>query len=103
VEWPIGQVISGADRAIARLVSQSWKSDRQSVNSEFPSFAAEIVLGSQSRPKSSCSAVGQNERFGVTATERKFGETIAATRLDPSVVQPKREGRFFLFESAVTI
>jgi hypothetical protein len=28
----------------------------------------------------------------MAATERKFGETIVRTRLDPSVVQPKIEG-----------
>jgi hypothetical protein len=39
----------------------------------------------------------------VTATERKFGETVVPTGLDPSVVQPKSEGANFLFESAVTL
>jgi hypothetical protein len=45
---------------------------------------------------------GKMRRSGVTATERKFGEAIEPTWLDPSVLQPKSEWANFLFESTVT-
>jgi hypothetical protein len=53
-----------------------------------------LCYGAQSRPEVRM-RLDRRRRFGVTATERKFGETIAPAPLDPSVVQPKGEGANF--------
>jgi hypothetical protein len=97
----MGQVISGADRAIAAaLVSRhQGKPDCRQANSEFPSSKPKLCYGAQSRPDVLVRRLERKRRFGVTATERKFGETIASTRVDPSVVQPKSEGAEFFYSN----
>ena len=39
----------------------------------------------------------------MAATERKFDETFCPDPAGPTAMQPKIEGRIFLFELAVTL
>jgi hypothetical protein len=58
-----------------------------------------LCYGAQSRPEILVRRLSRMRRFGAAATERNFGETIASTRVDSSVVQPKSEEAEFFYSN----
>jgi hypothetical protein len=96
-ERPIGQVISGADRAIvaALLSCDQGKPIVSQLIRNFLHSKPKLCYGAQSRPAVLVQRWARRRRFAVTATERKFGETIAATWLDSQSCNPRVKGEFF--------
>jgi hypothetical protein len=94
-------VISGADRAIAAILvayNQGNPSASQLIRN-FLHTKSKLCYGVQSRSDVLAQRLGRRRRFDVAAMERKFGETIASTGVDPSVVQPKSEGAEFFYSN----